>query len=77
MPRYTTIGGYPNADPYFHDEETMSATEQLPEEKMAYDIDRWVEREIEAGKTVPDFWDDLSTSDRLACYLTSIGWEKR
>ena len=76
MPRYTTIGGYPNTDPYFHDEEAMSHTE-LPEVKLASDLDAWVQREIENGEAVPDFWDELSTSDRLACYLTSIGWEKR
>jgi hypothetical protein len=50
---------------------------ELPEVTLEHDLDVWVEREIETGETVPDFWDELSTSNRLACYLTSIGWEKR
>lgn len=55
-----------------------SFTEE-PETALARDIDAWVERELESesNEPVPDFWDEYSTSERLACYLTSIGWQKR
>jgi hypothetical protein len=41
------------------------------------DIAAWVDRESEDGNTVPDFWDDLSTSERLAEYLFDLGYVKQ
>lgn len=49
-----------------------------PAELLLKDIDAWVDREIEEDlECVPDFWDELQVSERLAAYLTSIGWSKR
>ena len=52
-------------------------SDELPEVLLVRDLDAWVEREIEAGEQVPDFWYDCQTSERLAAYLTSLGWSKR
>jgi hypothetical protein len=37
-------------------------------------LSRWHERELGAGESVPDFWDDCDTSERLAHYLVAEGW---
>lgn len=49
-----------------------------PEEILMRDIDAWLNREINDGtEPVPSEWHDYTISERLACYLTSIGWSKR
>lgn len=46
-------------------------------QQLAVDIDSWVEQEVEIDHSmVPDFWDELSTSDRLADYLWTLGYRK-
>ena len=47
-----------------------------PENRLAADIDKWLEAEIAAGEGTPDFWNELNTSDRLAVYLVRQGWSK-
>lgn len=37
-------------------------------------IDTWHATELHAGLSVPDFWDDCSTSKRLALHLTALGY---
>ena len=39
-------------------------------------IDAFVSIEIESGGQVPDLWDELNTSERLAEFLISNGWRK-
>jgi len=50
----------------------MTLQSDILEEEIA----AWVERELLAGQPVPDFWDALSTSERLASYLVAAGWRK-
>lgn len=41
------------------------------------DIDAWVEEQVKAGETtVPDFWEELETSVRLAGWLAERGWRR-
>jgi hypothetical protein len=46
------------------------------ETTLEADIAAWIDREIEADRPTPDFWDDLGTSDRLAIYLVGLGYRK-
>lgn len=50
----------------------------LESQKLFADLDLRVSDEggILREEGIPDFWDDHSTSERLADYLTSIGWRK-
>lgn len=43
---------------------------------LEHDIAAWIEQQIEDGEMVPDFWDELDTSARLAEYLQKIGYRK-
>jgi hypothetical protein len=45
------------------------------------DLNAWVEARIEEGHEtgvflIPDMWDDLNTSSRIAEFLASLGWRK-
>jgi hypothetical protein len=51
-----------------------SGHEQTTE--LARDISRWVNQEISVGVMVPDFWDECETSERLAAWLTALGYRK-
>jgi hypothetical protein len=44
--------------------------------ELAQDISRWVNQEISIGVMVPDFWDECETSERLAAWLTDLGYRK-
>lgn len=46
------------------------------ENRLSAYIDEWHESEIVAGNSVPDFWDENNTGDRLAKYLWSLGYRK-
>lgn len=39
-------------------------------------ISAWVDMELEQGLSVPDFWDECSTSERLSEFLWANGWRK-
>ena len=53
------------------DKQTAAITE------MQSEIDKWVSDQIEdANGSVPDFWDELNTSERLAEHLITHGWVK-
>lgn len=45
---------------------------------LSNDIDAWAENEFEHGDppSVPDFWDECDTSERLAEWLIARGWMK-
>lgn len=44
--------------------------------ELAQDISRWVNQEISIGVMVPDLWDECETSERLAAWLTALGYRK-
>jgi len=46
------------------------------EDQLSVSIDEWHESELAAGNSVPDFWDENNTGDRLAEYLWSLGYRK-
>jgi len=48
----------------------------LQSDILEEEIDAWHERELLTGQPVPDFWNDLGTSERLASYLVAAGWRK-
>lgn len=39
-------------------------------------LSEWVDEQICAGEDVPDFWDEMDTSKRLAKHLAQKGWKK-
>src|SRR6185503_12861115 len=36
------------------------------------EIQTWIDQAIERGETVPDFWDETNTSERLADHLAAF-----
>ncbi len=56
------------------------ADEQTTEHKLMGELEtaiaQWVEDQIEAGNSIPDFWDECHTSRYLAEHLVQIGWRK-
>lgn len=44
--------------------------------ELAQDISRWLSQEISIGVMVPDLWDECETSERLAAWLTALGYRK-
>ena len=49
----------------------------MSKESLEADIDLFVEQSIETNEPIPDFWDDLRTTERLAHYLNSTGYERK
>ncbi len=45
--------------------------------EIASDIDAWIERMLMLRDGVPDFWDELNTSERLGEWLAVHGYRKK
>ncbi len=49
----------------------LKATKQITE-----DLDAWNEHMLKIGENVPDFWDELNTSERLGEWLAACGYRR-
>lgn len=52
----------------------LKSTAAAREDALAEAIEQWVEDQIAAGQSVPDFWDECDTSEALAEHLVQLGW---
>lgn len=53
-------------------------TQTATEHPLYKDIQDWADAQVTLDeKRLPDFWDEMDTTDRLAKYLEGLGYEKR
>jgi len=66
------------ADKQMADEAHDARAEMIAQTLLLADtIGAWHDMACESGETVPDFWDECSTSERLAEFLISNGWVRK
>ena len=57
-------------------DETQTTASSPGEDRPATFIGAWHDQEIDAGRRVPDVWDDCNTNAKLAAYLWKVGYRK-
>lgn len=59
---------------------TDAQAETVPEANLKAALERaighWVDDQIAAGNSVPDFWDECDTNRCLAEHLVQLGWRR-
>ena len=55
-------------------EDNLKVQNRITAFELEEALDDWVNEEIMSGREIPDFWDELSTTERLANWLTERGF---